>query len=153
MKRIKRKAIQDSENFWQLDGESQLDAITIPARPKAGVPTIVRLTHNNVYGPFENVDFFVRIGNPAEPTDPYDLDSAKNWVPARLVEELLYVNGREYLRSEYKKPLKDEASWDGTYEAELTFEKGKHSIEIKIVSGEPNVLRSLVLADWSIRVK
>jgi hypothetical protein len=81
------------------------------------------------------------------------LDSAKDWVPARLVESLLYVNGKEYLRSEYKKPLKDEVSWDGTYEAELTFQKGKHSIEIKIVSGEPHVLRSLVLADWMVKIK
>src|SRR5262245_22857217 len=74
------KAIRDSKNFWQLDGESDLYAITLPSRPKAGVPTIVRITHSNVYGPFDAVDFFVRIGNPAKPTDQYDLDSAKDWV-------------------------------------------------------------------------
>ena len=153
MKREQRKTVSDSETFWELDGESVLYARTVPDPPKGGMPTTVRLTHYNTYGPFDNNEFFVRIGNPAKPTGPYDFNSAKDWVLTRLVEELLYINGKELLRSEYKKPLKGEAAWDGTYEAELTFPKGKHSIEIKIVSGEPNVFRSLVLADWPIRVR
>jgi hypothetical protein len=117
------------------------------------VPTTVRLTHSNVYGPFDKVDFFVRVDDPAKPTAPYDLDSAEDWVPARLVEELVHLNGKERLRSEVKKPLRGETPWDGTYEAELTFGKGKHTVEIKMVSGEPDVLRFLVLADWPVRVR
>ena len=77
-----RKAIRDAESTWQLEGESDLAAITIPDPPKSGEMTTVRLTHSNSYGPFDEVDFFVRVGNPDEPTDESDLDSATDWVKA-----------------------------------------------------------------------
>jgi hypothetical protein len=71
-----RKAVGDSETFWELDGESDLYAATIPDPPKPGVPTTVRLTHGNSYGPFDEVDFFVRVGNPRKRTGRGDLDSS-----------------------------------------------------------------------------
>src|SRR5436190_21402994 len=92
-----RKAVRDSENFWQLEGESEIHAATIPDPPKAGKPTTVRLTHSNSYGPFENADLFVRLGDPENPTEQDDLDSAKDWSKAKLVEELVFVDGEEML--------------------------------------------------------
>jgi len=52
-----RKVIRDSETFWQLEGESDLCAITIPDPLKPGVAARVRLTHSNSYGPFDDADF------------------------------------------------------------------------------------------------
>src|SRR3989442_15996671 len=71
-----RKVIRDSDTFWQLDGESDLYAVTIPTPPKSGAGTTVRLTHSNSYGPFDEAEFFVRVGDPDKPTDQDDLDSA-----------------------------------------------------------------------------
>jgi hypothetical protein len=135
---------------WQLDGESDLNAATIPDPPTAGAATTVRLTHSNQYGPFDDADLFVRIGDPDNPTEQDDLDSASDWVQAKLVEELVYVDGEEMLRSEAEEPFEDETPWDGTYEAQLVLPPGRCSIEIKIVSRQPDVMRSLVLADWEI---
>ena len=64
--------------------------------------------------------------------------------------ELVYVDGEEMLRSEAEEPFEDETPWDGTYDAQLVFPSGRCSIEIKIVSRQPEVMRSLVLADWEI---
>lgn len=148
-----RKVIRESDADWQLDGESQLDAITIPAPPTSSIPTIVRLTHSNTYGPLDDVEFFVRVGNPDKPTKPDDLDSAKDWVKAELVEELVYVDDKEMLRSEAEEPFEDETPWDGTYEAQLKLPEGRQSIEIKIVSHIPELLRSMVLSDWEVEVE
>ncbi len=148
-----RKAVRDSENFWQLDGESELYAATIPHPPKSGSATTVRLTHSNVYGPFDEAELFVRIGDPSNPTDQEDLDSADDWVPAKLVEELVTVGDEEILRSEAKEPFEEETPWEGTYEAQLMLPRGKQSIEIKIVSQQLELLRSMVLSDWEISVK
>ncbi len=147
-----RKAIRDSETFWQLDGESELYAITISDQPKAGAATTVRLTHSNSYGPFDEAEFFVRVGDPDKPTDQDDLDSGSDWTKARLVEELVSVEGEEMLRSEAQEPFEDETPWEGTYEAQLVIPAGRRSIEIKVVSQHPELLRSLVLADWDITV-
>src|SRR5687767_13224111 len=95
-----RKVIRDSETFWQLEGESDLYAITIPDSPKAGVASTVRLTHSNSYSPFDGAEFFVRVGDPDKPTDDDDLDSATDWIQARLVEELVTIDDEEMLRSE-----------------------------------------------------
>ena len=147
-----RKVVRDSETFWQLEGESDLSAITIPDPPGPGVATTVRLTHSNSYGPFDEVDFFVRVGDPDKPTDQDDLDSATDWVQARLVEELVTVGDEEMLRSEAEEPFEDETPWDGTYEARLVIPAGRHSIEIKLVSHQPELLRSMVLSDWEVSV-
>ncbi len=147
-----RKVIRDSETFWQLDGESELYAVTIPDPPKAGAATTVRLTHSNSYGPVDEADLFVRVGDPKHPTGQHDLNSARDWVQARLVEELVFVDGEEILRSEAQEVFEDETLWEGTYDAELVIPAGRHSIEVKIISRHPELLRSLVLADWEIVV-
>src|SRR3954470_8918657 len=147
-----RKVIRDSETFWQLDGESDIYAITIPDPPKAGAVTTMRLTHSNSYGPFDEAEFFVRVGDPDKPTEQDDLDSASDWVQARLVEELVSVDGEEMLRSEAQEPFEDETPWEGTYDAQLTIPAGRRSIEVKIVSRNPELLRSMVLTGWDIAV-
>ena len=147
-----RKVIRESETFWQLDGESDLNAITLPDPPKLGGVTTIRLTHSNSYGPFDEADFFVRLGNPDKPTAPDDLDSATDWIKVALVEELVNVDDDEMLRSEAEEPFEDETPWDGTYEAQLSIPAGRHSIEIKIVSQHPDLLRSSVLTGWDIEV-
>ncbi len=148
-----RKAVTDTENNWQLEGESDLCATTIPDPPTAGAPAIVRLTHSNSYGPFEEVEFFVRVGDPDQPTPEDDLDSRKDWIKARLVEELVVVEDQEMLRSEAEEPFEDETPWSGTYEAQLVLPRGRHSLEIKIVSPEPELLASRVLSDWTVNVR
>jgi hypothetical protein len=148
-----RKVVRDSETFWQLEGESDLFAISIPDPPKPGVATIVRLTHSNSYGPFDALDFFVRVGDPAKPTKQDDLDSASDWVPTRLVEELVIVGDEEMLRSEAEEPFEDETPWEGTYEAHLVIPAGKHSIEIKIISHRPDLHHSMVLNGWDVSVR
>ena len=147
-----RKAVRDSETFWQLDGESELYAAVIPDPPQTGAAATVRLTHSNSYSPFDDAEFFVRVGDPARPTDQGDLDSATDWIQARLVEELVTVGDEEMLRSEAQEPFEDETPWEGTYEAQLMIPAGRRSIEIKIVSQHPELLRSLVLADWEVTV-
>jgi hypothetical protein len=148
-----RKAIRDSETFWQLEGESDLYAITIPDPPSSGVSTTVRLTHSNSYGPFDEIDFFVRIGDPTKPTNQDDLDSAADWVQSRLVEELVTVGAKETLRSEAQEPFEDETPWAGTYDAQLVFSAGRHSIEVKVVSRHPELLLSIVLTGWELSVR
>ena len=147
-----RKAIRDSEVFWQLDGESELYAITIPDQPKAAVATTVRLTHSNSYGPFDEVEFFVRVGDPDKRTEQNDLDSTSGWIKAHLVEELVTVEDEEMLRSEAQEPFEDETPWEGTYDSQLVIPAGRRSIEIKIVSRHPELLRSKVINDWDITV-
>jgi hypothetical protein len=147
-----RKAIRDSDTFWQLDGESELYAVVIPDPPQAGRATTVRLTHSNCYGPMDEADLFVRIGDPDAPTDQENIELHDDWVPAQLVEELVCVGDEEILRSEAEEPFEDETPWEGTYDAQLTFPSGRRSIEIKIISRQPELLRSLVLSDWEISV-
>jgi hypothetical protein len=147
-----RKAVRESDVNWQLDGESDLYAVTIPDPPKSGVATTVRLTHSNLYGPFDEADFYVRVGDPDDPTDQEDLDSATDWTQARLVEELVTVGDEEILRSEAEEPFEDETPWEGTYEAQLVIPAGQRSIEIKIISQHPELLRSLVLTGWDVTV-
>ena len=129
-----------------------LCAITIPAPPKTGVACTVRLTHSNSYSPFEGVEFFVRVGDPDKPTGDDDLDSATDWVHARLVEELVTVDDEEMLRSEAHEPFEDETPWEGTYDAQLVIPAGRRSIEVKIVSQHPELLASRVLTGWDITV-
>ena len=152
MSKSKRKVVRESETFWQLDGESMLHAVVIPDPPKPNTPATIRLTHSNVYGPFDDADFFVRVGDPAKPTGQGDLKSKHDWIKATLVEELVLVDDEEMLRSEAKEPFEDETPWDGTYQAQLSFPAGRRSIEIKIVSRQPELLRSLVLSDWEFLV-
>jgi hypothetical protein len=148
-----RKAIRESDMFWQLDGESDLSAIILPDPPPSGIATTVRLTHSNSYGPFDEAEFHVRVGDPDKPTDQGDLDSASDWAKAQLVEELVTVDDEEMLRSEAQ-PLssEDEIPWEGTYDVQLVISAGRHSIEIKVVSQRTDLLRSLVLTGWEVSV-
>jgi hypothetical protein len=148
-----RKVIRESETFWQLEGESMLNAITVPDPPKPRAATLVRLTHSNSVAPFDGLDFFVRIGDPAKPTEQDDLESWTDWVPTHLVEELVTVGDEEMLLSEAEEPFEDETPWDGTYEAELVIPAGRHSIEIKIISRFPDLHHSMVLSGWEVSVK
>src|ERR1700752_3146861 len=100
-----RKAVRDSDAFWQLDGESELYAVTIPDHPKAAAATTVRLTHSNSYGPIDEVEFFVRVGDPDKRTEQDDLVSTSGWTKAHLVEELITVEDEEMLRSEAREPF------------------------------------------------
>jgi hypothetical protein len=148
-----RKAVRDSDVFWQLDGESELSVATLPHPPNAKAPTLFRLTHSNTYGPFDEAEFFVRLGDLHQPAKPEDLDSARDWIKAELVEELVFVNDEEILRSEAEEPFEDETPWEGTYEARLQLPAGRQRLEIKIVSSHPELLRSMVLADWEVNVQ
>ena len=145
-----RKVVRDSDVFWQLEGDSDLYAMTIPDPPKAGKATTVRLTHSNSSGPVDEVEIFVRLGDPENPTEPDDLDSASDWVKAELVEELVYVGGEETLRSEAEEPFEEETPWDGTYEAQLVIPAGEHTIEVKVMSKFAEVMTPVVLNDWEI---
>jgi len=148
-----RKAVRDSDDFWQLDGESELSVETLPHPPTAKGPTTLRLTHSNIYGPFDEAEFFVRLGDLDHPTGPEGLDAARDWVKAELVEELVFVNDEEILRSEAEEPFEEETPWEGTYEAKLQLPPGRQRLEIKIVSSHPEFLRSTVLSDWEVNVK
>ena len=66
----------------------------------------------------------------------------------KLVEELLSIDGEEVNRSSISEPLYGETHWEGTYECELVFKKGKHSIEIRLVSDEEGL--SGVISDWVV---
>jgi hypothetical protein len=59
----------------------------------------------------DDADFFVRLGDLYRPTAPGDLDSGGDWVPAVLVEELVFVNGEEIISSEVHEALTEETPW------------------------------------------
>jgi hypothetical protein len=147
-----RKVVRGSEIVWELGGESDLSAATLPHPPTAREATTVRLTHSNTCGPVEEADFFVRLGELHQPTAAGDLESAADWVPAALVEELVYVDGEEIRRSEALEPFEEETPWSGTYEARLRLPAGRQRLEIKVVSRRPELLQSQVLADWEVNV-
>ena len=146
----KSRAIRKSKWTWELEGESVLLAATDPKKPKHNKPVIVRLTYSNVYGPVDDVQLFIRIGDPDKPTAFDDVDSGGTWQPLTLVEELLSIDGEEVDRSSLSEPIYGETPWDATYECELSFRKGKHSIEIKVLSEGEGM--SGVLSDWAVRV-
>ena len=153
------KAVTKGDCDWQLDGESVLRTQLEPKRPKKEQQAVVRLTHSNSLGRLADADLFVRIGDPLKPTDQEDLDSATDWVRASLIEDLVWINdpsglrGHWVLRSKETAALEDSTAWSGTYEAALSFPSGQHSIEIKIVSRVPDILRSLVLTGWELSVR
>lgn len=147
-----KKEIVDSDNYWQLEGESDLATITIPNPPIAGTPTMVRLTHSNSYGPFTEVDFYIRVGNPDKPTAEDDLNGATDWVKAQLVEELVCTDEGEFFRSEVPGKIDGETPWSGTFEASLSIPAGRRSIEIKVVSRKPKLMRSVILSGWVVEV-
>ena len=146
----KTKAIRDPHWHCEYVGESVLSGITDPEAPRAGKFVTVRLTHSNVYGPVDNVQVFARVGDSDSPCVFDDLESGGEWSPMSLVEELLNVDGKEVARSSVTEPIYDETPWDGTYECELTFEKGRQGIEIKLLSEVEGMTG--VLSGWTIEV-
>jgi hypothetical protein len=152
-KSVAWKAVKDSENVWELGGESDLRAVTIPHPPQARAATTIRLTHSNSYGPFDEAEFFVRLGDLYRPAAQDDLDPEADWVRAALVEELVFLNGQEVLRPEGHEQFEEETPWSGTYEARVSLPGGRQRIEIKVVSHVPELLRSVVLADWEVNVQ
>jgi hypothetical protein len=147
------KAVRDSGAFWELPGESELRAATTPDPPQARKQATVRLTHANPYGPFDDAKFFVRIGDPDEPTDQGNPDAATDWVPCKLVEDLVHVHGHAMPRARAKESLEDETLWEGTYEAKLKIPAEGCSIQIKVVSHHSELPYVVVLSDWQVAVK
>jgi hypothetical protein len=144
------KQVKDSKIYFQLTGESVLRAATIPTPPTSKTPTIVRVTHSNVYGRVDS-DVFVRLGDPKKPLDVQDFDTVSDWRKAELVEDLLWSDEREAWLE--RANAKGERSvWSGTYEAEIQFPKGHHQIELKIISRVPEVC-SIVLSNWKVYVR
>jgi ankyrin repeat protein len=144
------KAIRESAWTWQLAGESVLLAATDPEQPTRKPVATVRLTHNNVYGPVNAVQLFVRIGKPGKPTAFEDLNTGGKWRPMTLVEELMSVDGEMVARSSVNEPVYGETPWEATYECKLAFKRGKHAIEIKVVSDIEGMTG--VMADWIVKV-
>ncbi len=145
------KAVRKTEWTWELAGESMLFAQTEPKCLAHTQAVIVRVTHNNVYGPVDDAELYVRIGNPDIPTVFDDLDGGSEWYPLVLVEELLTVDGDEVDRSSLEEPIYVETPWEATYECELKFAPGKRSIEIRVVSEIEGL--SAVISDWIVEVK
>jgi hypothetical protein len=146
-----QKMVSDSPNFWELPSESELQAVTIPESPTSKSPTTVRITHGNSYGPVDETELFVRLGDADNATDQDDVGSHSDWAPAKLVEELVYIDDDYIPRAQADEPLEDETQWCATYEAQLQLPPGKQLIEIKLLSHN-DVFPSLVLSDWEVDV-
>lgn len=131
------KAIRKSRFTWELGSESTLLAETVPKQPTHSKPVIVRLTHNNVYGPVDGVTLSVR--------------SDDEWHPLVLVEELMIVDGDEVDRSSVTEPVYDETPWEATYECELRLDAGKQAIVIRIESDIEGLAGEI--SDWTVNVK
>ena len=135
-KKKRTKAIRGSRFSWELGGESMLLAQTDPKQPAAKRPFVVRLTHNNVYGPVDGVTLAIRADG--------------NWQTLELVEELLLVDGNDVDRSNLSEPIYDETPWDATYECELQLDSGEHVIAIKLDSDIDGL--SGEISDWTVTV-
>src|SRR5262249_37835488 len=84
----KWKRVEGSKVYYQLTGESVVQAVLIPDPPSTKKPATVRVTHQNSLGRVDS-DVFVRLGNPKAPLEWDDFDSASDWQQAALVEDLL----------------------------------------------------------------
>jgi hypothetical protein len=142
----------DTKLSWELGCESTIFCESIPNPPQSGEETLVKITHSNVYGPIDDVEFYLRVGNPDKPTGFDDLDSAADWVRTELVEEIVMVDDVEMHRSKANEPFgqEEEVPWDGTFEAQIVFPAGKNSIEIKVSSH--GMIQSGVISDWVLNV-
>ncbi len=143
------KRIEESKVYYQLTGESVVQAIVMPDPPRATKPAIIRVTHQNSIGRVDS-DVFIRLGNLRAPLNCDNFDTVSDWKKAPVVEDLLDDgNGGWTLR---KKASGAGVPWSGTYEVKMHFPKGKHLIEIKIVSRVPEVC-SIVLSNWKVTAK
>ena len=146
----KQIEVSNAKVNFDLTGESVIRAATIPSSPTSKGPTIVRVSHSNVYGRVDS-DIFVRLGDPKKPLDVEDFDTVSDWRESKLVEELLWSEERDkwVLAANAKG---DTSVWCGTYDVGLLFPKGHHQIEIKIISRVPEVC-SIVLSNWKVYVR
>jgi hypothetical protein len=133
-----------------LTGESVLRGSASPFPPKSKVPTRIRFTHSNSYGPMD-ADIFVRVGDPKSPLRFTDFDTVSDWVKAVLVADTMWDDEKEAWVPRPKENV-GEMSWQAIYEADIQFTPGKHSIEIKFVSAVELVC-SMVLSNWEVNVK
>lgn len=149
------KRVRDTQtevNFYWT-GESIVSGITIPSPPSSKSPTIVRITHENSYGPVDS-DIFVRIGDPNKPLESDAFDTVSDWQQAKLVEDIIRnpVSDDWALRDGSEDIDPDGAHWSGTYDAQFQFSKGHHQIEIKVISRVPEVF-SGVVSNWKVYVR
>ena len=150
MKKGRKRVDPNTENSWELGGESLLLADVRPNVPTAGQPLLVRLTHDNVYGPCDDVSFCVRIGDPKTPTAFGDQDSVDDWQQLALVEELVFVDDVEMDRADASEPFgREEVPWSGTFETTLSTPEGRFSIEIKVLA--KSIIPSGVISDWVLK--
>ena len=136
------------ELLWELAGESVLRA-RLDKDPVAGTPSRVRLELDNVYGPHDGVELFVRVGSPDSPT-PADGFRTVDWTPATLVEETLLIDDDEVPRHTVEGPVVTETPWRAVHEARLTPPAGRATIEIAVVSARDSEMNG-VLSDWVIQ--
>jgi hypothetical protein len=134
---------------FYLTGESVVRAVTLPTKPSSKTPTIVRVSHSNCYGPVAS-DVYVRLGNPKKPLDVQDFDTVSDWRKAKLVEDLT-DNGDGGWKPRGKAKAMG-LYWSGTYEVAIQFPKGRHQIELKIISRVEQVC-SIVLSNWKVNVR
>ncbi len=146
------KFVTNSPFNWELPAESSIEGITIPSPPIATGPTTVRITFANMYGPFDEAELFVRIGDPDKPTDQDDVTAHSDWTKSDLIEELMATEDGTIFRAIAKEPFEDETPWFATYETQLTFPAGRHAIEIKVISHREDLMPSLVLTGWDFTV-
>lgn len=140
--------------IWYLEGESTLAAITVPEKPAPSTNSLVRMSHVNIYGPVEFIEFYVRMGDPQNPTADDAINVHSDWIKLELVEELLSDEeevDRWVLRSDYTNGIDqyDEIPWAGTFETTVNFSQGLNSIEIKVISTDPK-FHSFVLTGWHV---
>jgi hypothetical protein len=146
------KQIADSNAAvtFDLTGESVIRAAVIPSPPRFKAPTVVRVSHSNSYGPVDS-DVYVRLGDPKRPLDVQDFDTVSDWRKAELIEDLTWSDTRrKWARRGTSKGVG--SYWSGTYEVAVQFPRGRHQIELKIISRVPEVF-SIVLSNWQVYVK
>jgi hypothetical protein len=83
----KWKRVEESKIYYQLTGESVVQAVSIPEPPNSKTSTVIRVTHQNSIGRVDS-DVFVRLGNPKAPLKWNAFDTVSDWQQASLV-----VNG------------------------------------------------------------
>ena len=104
----------------------------------------------NPYGPVDS-DIFVRLGNPKKPLGVKDFDTVSDWKKAKLIEDLSWNDAIDDWKPRGR--AKGVGSyWMGTYEVAIRFPKGRHQIELKIISRVKEVC-SIVLSNWKVNVR
>jgi hypothetical protein len=132
------KATRDSKWSWELAGESVLFVETEPKQITQEQSILIRLSHNNVYGPVEQFQFFVRSADPNGSAATDESPDRDNWEPMRLVEEGLEADGTDLVSAAVDEPVYGETPWTATYECELSIVPGARAIEIKVASDLDN---------------